>query len=97
MNLKKVINEICKVVDEYLESKDINIKIDINTVLFGQNSVLDSIGLVNVIVDIESKFLDEGIQISFTSEKAMSRKNSPFRTIETFAEFIKEQIELNNE
>lgn len=97
MNLEKVIDEICKAVNEYLESKDFDIKTDENTVMLGKNSVLDSIGLVNVIVDIESKFLDDGIEISLTSEKAMSRKNSPFRTIETLAEFIKEQINENNE
>ena len=97
MNLEKVIDEICKAVNEYLESKDIDVETYENSVLFGQNSVLDSIGLVNVIVDIESKFLDEEIEISLISEKAMSRRNSPFRTIKTLAEFIIEQINDDNE
>ena len=54
-------------------------------------------GLVNVIIDIESRFLDEGYEISLTSEKAMSRRNSPFRTISTLAEFIEEQVTANEE
>jgi hypothetical protein len=54
-------------------------------------------GLVNVIIDIESRFLDEDIEVSLTSESAMSRRNSPFRTVETLADFIMEQIGDDNE
>ena len=92
--LKKI---IIKTINEYFEIQNINIIAHDKTVLLGENSVLDSMGLVNVIVDIESIFLDDGIEITLTSEKAMSRKNSPFRTIETLAEFINEQINGNNE
>ena len=93
------INKIIKnSLEDYFESIDESIKLyNEEIILFGENAVLDSMGLVNVIVDIESKFWDENIEISLTSEKAMSRRNSPFRTIETLAEFIKEQIEVNNE
>jgi acyl carrier protein len=78
--------------NDYFESQDFNEKANKDTVLFGRESVLDSMGLVNVIIDIESKFLDEGYEISLTSEKAMSRRQSPFRTISTLADFIEEQI-----
>ena len=78
--------------NEYFESQDFNEKANEDTTLFGKESVLDSMGLVNVIIDIESRFLDENIEISLTSEKAMSRRESPFRTISTLAEFIEEQI-----
>ena len=83
--------------NEYFESQDFNEKANEDTVLFGKESVLDSMGLVNVIIDIESRFLDEGYEISLTSEKAMSRRNSPFRTISTLAEFIEEQVTANEE
>ncbi|MBA7672829.1 hypothetical protein ES703_81016 [subsurface metagenome] len=90
---KKGINRmIIQIVNEYFESQDFNDKANENTVLFGKESVLDSMDLVNIIIDIESIFLDEGYEISLTSEKAMSRRNSPFRTISTLAEFIEEQI-----
>ena len=87
--IKKI---LIKTTNEYFESQDLNEKANENTVLFGSESVLDSMGLVNVIIDIESRFLDKGYEISLTSEKAMSRKQSPFRTISTLAEFIEEQI-----
>jgi len=97
MNKKMIAKEICKIVNDYFESQDMDIIAEENTVLFGSESVLDSMGLVNVIVDIESRFLDENYEISLTSEKAMSRRNSPFRTISTLADFIEEQIAANEE
>jgi len=97
MSKELIIQIVIKCIDEYFDSQDISESASKNTVLFGNKSMLDSIGLVSVIVDIESKFSDEDIEISLTSEKAMSRRNSPFRTISTLAEFIKEQIEGNDE
>ncbi len=97
MSKELIIQIVIKCVDEYFDSQDISESASKNTVLFGNKSMLDSIGLVSVIVDIESKFSDDDIEISLTSEKAMSRRNSPFRTISTLAEFIKEQIEGNDE
>ncbi|RZB29756.1 MAG: hypothetical protein SRB1_02036 [Desulfobacteraceae bacterium Eth-SRB1] len=92
--IKEILN---KTVNEYFESQDFNEKANEDTVLFGKESVLDSMGLVNVIIDIESRFLDEDYEISLTSEKAMSRRNSPFRTISTLADFIGEQVTENEE
>ena len=97
MEIKKIKKILIEATIDYFESQDIDIKANEDTVLFGNESVLDSIGLVNIIIDIESRFLDEDIKISLTSDKAMSRRNSPFRTISTLAEFIKEQIEENDE
>ena len=90
--IQKMIIECCK---SYFEDNEQTVNVDADTTLFGVNSMLDSMGLVNVIIDIESRFLDEDYEISLTSEKAMSRRNSPFRTISTLAEFIEEQITAN--
>ena len=97
MKRKEIKRRIIGTITDYFETQDIDKNVNENTVLFGENSALDSMGLVNVIVDIEANFLDENHEISLTSEKAMSRRNSPFRTIETLAEFINEQINGNNE
>ena len=97
MNKEKIFKIIMDTIDDYLEQLDLEIKADKNTVIFGKESALDSMGLVNIIIDIESRFLDEDIEISLTSEKAMSRRNSPFRTVNTLADYITEQIEENNE
>lgn len=98
MEKSEVSKIIIEIIKEYFESQDIKEKATEETVLFGKNSVLDSLGLVNVIIDIESKFLDEGYEILLTSEKAMSRSNSPFRAVETLSEYIiAEQMEGDDE
>lgn len=92
MEIKKIENTIIESCVNYFEDNELKVNVDANTTLFGENSELDSMGLVNIVVDVESRLLDEGYEISLTSEKAMSRRNSPFRTITTLAEFIKEQM-----
>ena len=69
----------------------------IDTVLFGNKGKLDSLGLVNLIVDIEQK-IEEAFEIPITlaDERALSQKRSPFRTIGTLADYIEEYEETLN-
>jgi len=61
----------------------------VNTPLLGKSAKLDSIGLVNLIVTTEQNIEEEfGVAITLADEKAMSQKNSPFRTIETLTNYI---------
>ena len=92
MNKKHIREIVITALNEYLETQDISTEVHDNSPLLGDMSLLDSMGLVNVIIDIESKFLDKDIEISLTSEKAMSRRNSPFRTVLSLVNFIHEQI-----
>jgi len=92
MNSGELKEIIYSVVDEYFVENKIKNKATGETVLFGSESVLDSLGFVNLIVEIENKLKDHDYDIIIASEKAMSRKNSPFRTINTLAEFIEEEI-----
>jgi acyl carrier protein len=79
--------------NDYLEMQDIEGEVDSETILFGSESTLDSMGLVSVVVDIESYFQGQGHRISLSSERAMSRKSSPFRTVTTLTDFILELME----
>ena len=54
---------------------------------------MDSVGLVSTVVDIESALLEEGVDISLTSETAMSARISPFRTIGSLCSFIERELE----
>ena len=59
------------------------------TVLFGKDGKLDSLGLVTLLVTIEQNIEDEfDVSITLADERAMSQKNSPFRTIGTLAEYL---------
>lgn len=67
-----------------------------DTVLFGKNGGLDSIALVNLIVAIEEKIEEQlGILITLADERAMSLKKSPFRTIDSLADYIGILLEEN--
>ncbi len=60
--------------------------------LFGDGSPLDSMGLVTLTMDVEDAFADQGVAVSLSDSRAMSRKQSPFRTIATLVQFIEEQM-----
>lgn len=88
-------NEILEIIFNCIE--DINqqsgteISKDTNAKLFGSESDLDSLGLVSLIVGIEEAINDKNnISISIADEKAMSQKYSPFRSIETLADYLLE-------
>jgi D-alanine--poly(phosphoribitol) ligase subunit 2 len=88
---KKIIDIILHEVSELNEQLDHKVAIENgeNAGLYGLTGVLDSLGLVTLIVAIEQAIEDElGLVISLADERAMSQKNSPFRTIGTLADYI---------
>lgn len=90
---KKGINEIVLgTIQDYCDANGINEELTMDTHLIGRTRIMDSMGLVNTIVDIETAFLDEDVEISLTSETAMSLRLSPFRTIGSLCDFIARQL-----
>lgn len=61
--------------------------------LVGRNAILTSIQLVNLIVDLESELSSRGYEIELASEEAMSSSRSPFRSIDSLAEYIEQSLE----
>lgn len=63
--------------------------------LVGARAILSSLALVTYILDVEG-YLDteHGLQVTLVSEQALSRSESPFRTVETLADYI---LELTGE
>lgn len=52
------------------------------TVLVGKDAVLDSLGVVSLIVEIEQRVEGgHGVSVTLANDKAMSQRNSPFRTV----------------
>jgi acyl carrier protein len=59
------------------------------TRLLGAGSVLDSMQLVSLIVAIEREVEDTfGITLTLADEKALSMNASPFRSIQSLADYI---------
>jgi len=64
-----------------------------NMSLLGSDSALDSLLLVTLVMDIEAEFADtHQLDLTLVSDEAMSRARSPFRTVETLAEYANELV-----
>ena len=88
---KQLLETIYKSLDEINENLNDAQKLmkDKNTVLFGKDGQLDSLGLVNLLVIIEQN-VEDGFDVSITiaDERAMSQKHSPFRTVGALVDYI---------
>jgi acyl carrier protein len=67
------------------------------TVLFGQSGLLDSLGLVSLIVAVEQNIRGEfGSDVTLADERALSQRNSPFQTIATLTDYIGRLLDEND-
>lgn len=96
MNKQRIDKIVYGVINEYCTSNNIIADINRDTPLIGSNRIMDSMGLVNTIVDIETAFLDEDVEISLTSETAMSGRISPFRSVGSLCNFIARQLNIED-
>lgn len=93
--LKKIEDLILGVAKEYNETADVPIALSegAEAPLFGGEGVLDSVGLVSFVLDVEEAVNDEyNAAITLADAKAMSAKHSPFRTIGSLAEYIEKRL-----
>lgn len=84
--IKNVVKEVAEL--DKIEVSEINEK----TPLYGSRGYLDSLGLVSLIAGIEGKLAEKDINITIATERAFSRKISPFLTVKTLARFIEKLI-----
>ena len=90
---EKIKSSLIKLLNQFVNENEIELEMDVvldeNIRLIGTSSIFDSMELVQFIVEVES-LLDEEfeLEIELTSEKAMSRRNSPFISINTLTEYI---------
>ncbi len=64
-----------------------------NTILFGPGAKIDSLNLVSLVVDLESKLSEKFSQeISLTDDRAMTREISPFDTFGSLKNYIEELV-----
>lgn len=94
--MDKIVELITKEIKDFNETLDCAINLDNgkDSVLFGQGSSLESVDFVSLIVNIEQAISDEfDKEISLVDVRAMSQKNSPFRTVGSLAEYISKVLE----
>lgn len=65
-----------------------------DTRLFGSSGVLDSMGLVTLVVAVEQAIEDRfGRSVALADEKALSQERSPYRSVSSLAEYALSQIQ----
>ena len=80
-------SEVFSQISQLLENKSLTVTDDMP--LIGGESVLDSMKLVELCLALEDKAADIGFAFDWTSDDAMSRSRSMFRTAGSLAsEFI---------
>lgn len=94
--MEKYIELVLSTLHEMGEDEDNQalIEAQAKTKLFGTNGVLDSVGVVFLITELEEKISDEyDVDVTLADEKAMSQVTSPFRNVETLAKYISQLVE----
>ncbi len=90
-----ILNALFSALDEAQQSVPSAANVDRrpDAVLFGEGG-LDSMGLVQFIVIVEER-LEElyDVEVRLASDKAMSRRRSPFATVGALAEFVQECVD----
>lgn len=87
-NISKIVYESIR---EFIDTYNVNIPVEMGdeTPLFGKEGVLDSLGLVSLIVMVEQEIEDNiGYTLILANEKAMSQKNSPFLKVGYLIDYI---------
>jgi acyl carrier protein len=91
--MEKLLELVIEAVREVGDDQDNDVLRDASekTRLFGEN--LDSMGIVFLITDLESRIAEEyNLNIALADERAMSQKTSPFRSVKTLVRYTKSII-----
>lgn len=60
-----------------------------DTVLVGPTALLDSLGVVALIVEIEQRLeIDHEVSLTLANDRAMSQRHSPFRTVAVLTDYV---------
>ena len=92
----RVMKTVLLTIDEFNEQlpEEERIPKSADTVLFGKSGRLDSVGLLNLIVEAEENVEAEfGIPITLADERAMAQESNPFETIASLVTYIAQLLE----
>ena len=92
MQSKQIAETVLECLKIFARTKDA--PLDENTLLFAAGGLLDSVSLVAFLLELEQRLSEQySHQVRLISDKALSEKNSPFRTVSALVEFIQENKE----
>jgi acyl carrier protein len=86
---EQVALSVHRAIEAFNASEALKVRVSDETVLLGEGGAVDSLGLVRLIMAVERQLEDDlGVAISLTDEKAMSQRNSPFRSVGALIAYI---------
>lgn len=94
MEQASAINLVKELVHEALLSDGITVVVTEVSSLIGSDSALDSMKLVELCLALEDVASDQNFEFDWTSNSAMSRSQSMFRSIKSLADEFVRQSEL---
>lgn len=95
MDLDQAKNIVISIITEALEQAELEDEIQVTEEmqLIGGESLLDSMGLVGVCLELEDLADEHGFEFDWTSDATMSKSRSMFRTVAALAEEFANQSE----
>lgn len=91
MNIEEAKKIVITVISDALKNK---LKVTEDMQLIGNESLLDSMKLVEVCITLEDLADEHGFEFDWTSEAAMSKSRSMFRNITALAEEFAKQSDV---
>ena len=94
-NIERILQCIYPAIDEVNELlSDLEIlEKSLDTILFGELSSLNSLDFLNLLMAVEENLEEEfSVPVTITDEKAVSVENSPFKTVQSLANYIESII-----
>jgi hypothetical protein len=86
------VDEINRTREEKIPTSDL-----LDLCLYGDAGVFESMHLVSFLSLVEENLEDEfGVEVSLASEKAVSRRVSPFSSVRRLVGFIEEELQLTS-
>jgi len=83
-----IIKAALEELNEELEYEELN-EVSSDTPIFGGDSGIDSLSLVRLVVEVEAEVSEAfDAEVTLADEKAMSSRNSPYRNVATFTDFV---------
>ena len=93
MDIQTATDMITNLVQEALDNEGTKLKVSAEMSLIGEKALLDSTKLVELCLAIEDKASEAGFDFDWTSENAMSKFSSMFRSIKSLSEEYINQFE----
>jgi acyl carrier protein len=91
VTLEAVQKSVKQAIAEYNAGEERPVPDTPSTVLLGPAGAVDSLGLVRLVLAVERQVADDfGVAVSLTDERAMSQRNSPFRSVGSLSDYVVE-------